>query len=77
MFDQALALESAQKICESYAVPSDTFPSASAISEPNCIGENPSGRVPVSAGAGGRCFFCGFTQRARARCPAREAICQV
>ena len=30
MFDQAPALVSAQRTCESYAVPSETFPSASA-----------------------------------------------
>ena len=76
-FDQARALEMAQKNSESYYRPSVNLPiSASASIESqlprdNQIQEEP--LVPVAA-VNTKCFFCGLNRHPRSKCPAKDCV---
>jgi hypothetical protein len=87
MFDQARALDSAQKSSELYSTPSSATFSAAASAK--CSEDIPSSLpLPVatdnisavatnstSATAGNKCSFCGYSKHPRSKCPARDAIC--
>ena len=74
MFDQARALDSAQKNSESYGdlgAPSSRLLNAAhghdSESEPVV--------APVMAAITAKCYFCGLQRHPRSKCPAREATC--
>jgi transposase InsO family protein len=79
MFDQARALDIAQRSSEQYSFP-PSLPISAATSE-NIIEENSTSAVlpdtmnHITAAASGKCPFCGFSMHPRSRCPARDAIC--
>ena len=74
MFDQARALDSAQRNSESYSsAPSPSSRVFSASLDINS--DNDSGPLPVVAAANSKCYFCGLQRHPRSRCPAREAVC--
>ena len=72
MFDQARALDSAQRNSDLYMSQSGYTVSAS-VPEQNTSSEEP--RESVSAAASSKCFFCGYSRHPRSKCPAREATC--
>ena len=77
-FDQARALDMAQKTSETYNSNSLTSAVASGSLEPeeqNKVREEMSERYVASTSRTAKCFFCGNRQNARSVCPAREAIC--
>ena len=78
MFDQARALDSAQKNSEVYSAPPSrvlglTTPESL---EPVASKELSVESAPVTAAVGAKCFFCGSSRHPRAKCPAREAVCR-
>ena len=75
MFDQARALDSAQKNSESYngAQPSRLVSAAHGNTLNNSEVESESASV-VSA-AKSKCYFCGLPRHPRSKCPARDAVC--
>ncbi|KAK3893024.1 hypothetical protein Pcinc_003203 [Petrolisthes cinctipes] len=71
MFDQARALESAQKDSEVYgATQLQRVVSVAASSQ--ATSEEP---AAVTATVGSKCFFCGYSRHPRLKCPARESVC--
>lgn len=73
MYDQARALDSAQRNCESYSdIPSSRVISASCDKESD--GELETATV-MAAAVVSKCFFCGLRRHPRSKCPAREAVC--
>ncbi|XP_045130528.1 uncharacterized protein LOC123515737 [Portunus trituberculatus] len=72
IFDQARALDSAQRNSESYSdVPSSRVISA-ALGDGSDDESEPSG---VMAAASSKCYFCGLRRHPRTKCPAWEAMC--
>ncbi|KAK4319870.1 hypothetical protein Pmani_009216 [Petrolisthes manimaculis] len=70
MFDQARALESAQKDSEVYgATQLQRVVSVAATSQETL--EEP---AVVTAAVGSKCFFCGYSRHPRLKCPARESV---
>ncbi len=77
-FDQARALDTAQKSSETYNSNLLTSAAATALPEPeeqNKVREETGERYVASTSRSGKCFFCGNRPHARSICPAREAIC--
>lgn len=76
MFDQARALDAAQKNSELYSA-SVRQSVMAAVPEPNvkCEIAFPSDSQATSAAVDGKCFFCGYSKRQRSKCPARDAVC--
>jgi hypothetical protein len=77
-FDQARALDTAQKTSETYNSNPLTSAAATASPEPeeqNNVGEETGERYVASTSRSAKCFFCGNRPHARSICPAREAIC--
>ncbi|XP_048589516.1 uncharacterized protein LOC125573188 [Nematostella vectensis] len=75
-FDQANALDLAQKNSDSYSVPLQTA-SVSAVPE-QIEAQNPDHEVPVTAAAyrpSKRCYFCGGPLHNRKDCPAKNCSC--
>ncbi|KAK3892816.1 hypothetical protein Pcinc_003404 [Petrolisthes cinctipes] len=71
MFDQARALESAQKDSEVYgATQLQRVVSVAASSQETS--EEP---AAVTAAVGSKCFFCGYSRHPCLKCPARESVC--
>ena len=72
IFDQARALDSAQRNSESYSdVPSSCVISAALDND----SDDESGSTAVMAAASSKCYFCGLRRHPRSKCPAREAMC--
>ena len=68
MFDQARALDSAQRNCESY----------SDVASPRVISaacDQESAETVIAAAVVSKCFFCALRRHPRSKCPAREAVC--
>lgn len=78
MFDQARALDAAQKNSELYS-PSLGLSAMAAVTElkgskstdEDCVSNFPA----ISAAVNSKCFFCGYSKHPRSSCPAREAMC--
>ncbi|KAK3888197.1 hypothetical protein Pcinc_007728 [Petrolisthes cinctipes] len=79
MFDQARALESAQKDSESYSGNSAVYPRLLSAAHENddcelkC--EMKPESPPVVSAASAKCYFCGQSRHPRSKCPARTAVC--
>ncbi|KAK3878332.1 hypothetical protein Pcinc_016916 [Petrolisthes cinctipes] len=79
MFDQARALESAQKDSESYSGNSAVYPRLLSAAQENddcelkC--EMKPESPPVVSAASAKCYFCGQSRHPRSKCPARTAVC--
>ena len=75
-FDQARALDIAQKSSESYKLPFlPTAASTRKLSEDKYQkGENSDGTTLASTQSP-KCFFCGFDMHPRSKCPARDLTC--
>ncbi|KAK4314282.1 hypothetical protein Pmani_014433 [Petrolisthes manimaculis] len=79
MFDQARALESAQKDSESYSGNGAVYPGLLSAAHENdecelkyeMKPESP----PVVSAASAKCYFCGQSRHPRSKCPARTAVC--
>ncbi|KAK4326762.1 hypothetical protein Pmani_002779 [Petrolisthes manimaculis] len=79
MFDQARALESAQKDSESYSGNGAVYPRLLSAAHENdecelkyeMKPESP----PVVSAASAKCYFCGQSRHPRSKCPARTAVC--
>ena len=71
MFDQARALDTAQKNSELYSVPVGSSVTA-AVPEPAKTREDlPASDFPAtSAAVDSKCFFCGYSKYPRSKCPA-------
>lgn len=75
MYDQARALDSAQKNSESYGgAPSSRLLSA-AHENTTIIGDVETESDIVASAAKAKCFFCGLLRHPRSKCPARDAVC--
>ncbi|KAI3378314.1 hypothetical protein SNEBB_002033 [Seison nebaliae] len=79
MFDQARALDAAQRNSNSYGINNTPMlqVQSACIDVPDNKGthdESPESATS-SAATVGKCFFCGMTRHPRPRCPAREAVC--
>lgn len=76
MFDQARALDAAQKNSELYSASSGSSVMA-AVPETKSLYEDlsTSDCSATSAAVSSKCFFCGYSQHPRSKCPAREAMC--
>ena len=75
MFDQARSLDLAQKNSELYCAPPVPSFSYAASEQRVAIEEISIDRSFASAAANNKCFFCGNARHPRAKCPARDAIC--
>ena len=81
-FDQALALELAQKINDSYttAVPSFSVSritsNTEASDQVDCSQYEQSPTSPATPVRMQKCFFCGNNRHARSVCPARKVLCK-
>lgn len=74
MYDQARALDSAQRNSESFGgAPSSRFLSATHETSKGSDVESES--VIATSATRAKCFFCGFLRHPRSKCPAREALC--
>ena len=75
-FDQARALDIAQKSSESYKLP--FMPTAASTRKPSednfQKGDNSDGTTLASTQSS-KCFFCGFDVHPRSKCPARDSTC--
>ena len=77
-FDQARALEMAQKNSESYYRPNVNLPiSASASIESQLPRDNQIQEEPLApvAAVNTKCFFCGLNRHPRSKCPAKDSVC--
>nr|XP_053654845.1 uncharacterized protein LOC128703986 [Cherax quadricarinatus] len=74
-FDQARALDSAQKNSEVYSTAQPSRVVSAAIPDQDSCNEVTVEPASVTAAAGTVCFFCGFSRHPRPKCPAREAMC--
>lgn len=74
-FDQARALDSAQKNSEVYSTTQPSRVVSAAIPDQDSCNEVTGEPASVTAAAGTVCFFCGFSRHPRPKCPAREAMC--
>jgi RNase H-like domain found in reverse transcriptase/Integrase core domain/Reverse transcriptase (RNA-dependent DNA polymerase)/Aspartyl protease len=74
MFDQARALDTAQKNSELYStsLESSIVAGVSKSSDENLSRDE---APPTAAAVDGKCFFCGYSKHPRSKCPAREATC--
>ena len=75
MFDQARSLDLAQKNLELYCAPPAPSFSSAANEQRVAIEEVSIDHSFASAAANNKCFFCGNARHPRAKCPARDAIC--
>ena len=79
MFDQARALESAQKSSGSYGFPAPPVGAAIPLSAPpdseNLLDVGSLAATRQSHSQGIKCYFCGFPKHPWIKCPAREASC--
>ena len=76
MFDQARALDSAQKNSEVYcSLPSQSVSAATPDSSHNSNREITVELPALAVAVGTKCFFCSLPRHPRVKCPAREAIC--
>ena len=76
MFDQARALDSAQKNSELFSTSSGPSVMAAVPESKNVREELPASDLPAtSAAVDTKCFFCGYSKHPRLKCPARDAIC--
>lgn len=76
MFDQARALDLAQKNSECYGGNQSPRLLSAVTSKQYSGGEDVVEEAsPVMAAAGTKCFFCGYSRHPRSKCPAREATC--
>ncbi|XP_069957120.1 uncharacterized protein [Cherax quadricarinatus] len=74
-FDQARALDSAQKNSEVYSTTQPSRVVSAAIPDQDSCNEVTVEPASVTAAAGTVYFFCGFSRHPRPKCPAREAMC--
>ncbi|XP_045132103.1 uncharacterized protein LOC123518976 [Portunus trituberculatus] len=77
-FDQALALDIAQKSSDSYESVIPSFSAASDNPEVTKSSQDEASQAAVAAvrvSRNSRCFFCGNNRHPRTMCPAREALC--
>ena len=79
MFDQARALEFAQKSYESYGFTAHPVEAAMTLSTPpdsdNSSDRGSSAATGQSYSQGSKWYFCGYLKHPRSKCPAREATC--
>ncbi len=79
MFDQARALDSAMRSSESYSIPQPFNAAAVAVSpettSPESSQSDPNLLASTLTTSSPKCFFCGNAKHPRAKCPARDAVC--
>ena len=75
MFDQARSLALTQNNYELYCAPSVPSFRSAASEQRVAIEEVSIDRSSASSAANIKCFFCGNARHPRAKCPARDAIC--
>ena len=72
-FDQARALDIAQKNSESYKLP--FMPTAAAVGKPSEDNAQKGENITVASTQSQKCFFCGYDMHPRSKCPARDSTC--
>ena len=76
-FDQALALDVAQKSSDSYTsvIPSFSASTDSEGTKPSQSDDTQAAVATVRAQKNSKCFFCGNNRHSRIVCPARDVLC--
>jgi len=76
VFDQARALDAAQKNSELYAVPCGSSVMAATMESKTASDDFLANDAPAtSASVSSKCFFCGYSKHPRSKCPARDSTC--